>query len=117
MTNYKKGEVVKGIVSGIEPYGIFVKLDDNTSGLIHISEISTKFVRDTNEYVKIDETIFVKILDFDKNNHITLSIKDIPYKLKNSSPRRKIIETKLGFKTLAYKLPIWIEENLRNKQK
>ena len=39
---YKIGSVVLGYVTGIKEYGIFVQLDSNTSGLIHISEISNK---------------------------------------------------------------------------
>ena len=39
---YKVGSVVLGYVTGIKEYGIFVQLDSNTSGLIHISEISNK---------------------------------------------------------------------------
>ena len=37
---YKKEDIVTCTVTGIEEYGIFVKLDDNCTGLIHISEIS-----------------------------------------------------------------------------
>ena len=39
MTKYKKGKVIKGVVSGIESYGAFVTLDEYYTGLIHISEI------------------------------------------------------------------------------
>ena len=35
-----KKNIVKGIVTGIEPYGIFVKIDEKNDGLIHISKIS-----------------------------------------------------------------------------
>lgn len=112
---YQKGDIVKGVVSGIEPYGIFVKIDDDYSGLIHISEISNRFVRDVNDYVKQGEIIRVKILDIDdKVNHMNLSIKDVSYRIQNSKKRRKIVETRLGFKTLKYKLPIWIKENIEN---
>ena len=45
MNQYKKGEIVTGCVTGIEKYGIFVSLDDYYSGLIHISEISSFFVK------------------------------------------------------------------------
>ena len=41
---YQSGQVVQGIVTGIKPYGAFVKIDDNTDGLIHISEISDNYV-------------------------------------------------------------------------
>ena len=60
---YQKGDIIKGVVSGIEPYGIFVKIDDDYSGLIHISEISSKFVRNVGDYVKQGEVIKIKILD------------------------------------------------------
>ena len=115
---YKKGDIVKVVVSGIEPYGIFVKIDEDYSGLIHISEISNRFVRNISDYVKQNEIINAKILDIDSNtNHMNLSIKDIPYRIQNCKKRKKIIETKLGFKTLAYKLPFWINENIENYKK
>ena len=38
--DYKIDEVVRGRVTGIESYGIFLLIDDNSTGLIHISEIS-----------------------------------------------------------------------------
>ena len=40
MKRYKIGDIVSCVVSGIEPYGIFVVVDKKYSGLIHISEIS-----------------------------------------------------------------------------
>ena len=118
MTKYKEGNIIRGIVSGVEPYGVFVKIDDDYSGLIHISEISNKFVKNISDYVKINEMINVKILSIDdSSNHLTLSIKDINYKLNNNRRKRKIVETKLGFRTLEYKLPFWIEENIKNHKK
>lgn len=115
---YKKGDIVKGVVSGIETYGIFVKIDDDYSGLVHISEISNRFVRNISDYVKQNEIINVKILDIDNStNHMNLSIKNVPYKIQNYKKRKKIIETKLGFKTLAYKLPFWIKDNIENYKK
>ena len=117
MANYKKGKIVEGTVTGIEPYGIFIALEEYYTGLIHISEISHGFVKNINDYVKIGETINVEILDIDEEQgQLKLSIKNIEYKKKQPVRRKKIIETPLGFKTLAYKLPIWIDESLK-KQK
>ena len=45
MEDFKVGSVVLGEVTGIESYGIFVKLNNGYSGLIHISEITEKFVK------------------------------------------------------------------------
>ncbi|MFV0250415.1 MAG: S1 RNA-binding domain-containing protein [Bacilli bacterium] len=115
MNKYEKGTIIEGVVSGIEPYGIFVKFEDDITGLVHISEISTKFVSDPNRFVELDEKINVMILDNGENtNQLKLSIKNIKYKDNTKKRRSRIIETSLGFKTLSYKLPFWIEENLKN---
>lgn len=112
MSKYKSGEITVGCVTGIEKYGIFVSLDEYYSGLIHISEISSSFVRNIHDYVKVGETINVKILEEDEINHrVKLSIKDIDYKI-NKKRNRQIEETKSGFSTLKYMLNIWIEEKM-----
>ncbi|NMA15984.1 MAG: S1 RNA-binding domain-containing protein, partial [Erysipelotrichia bacterium] len=41
---YKVGQVIQGTITGIKPYGAFVKVDEKTSGLIHISEISEYYI-------------------------------------------------------------------------
>ena len=117
MPKYQKGKIVEGIVTGIESYGIFVSFDEFFSGLIHISEVSHNFVKDLHDFVEIGENIYVEILDVDeKQNKLKLSIKNINYKKNRVKRKRKIIETSLGFKTLAYKLPFWIKENLEKNQ-
>lgn len=117
MTKYKKGKIVKAVVSGIESYGVFVTLDEYYSGLIHISEISHGFVKNITDYVNIGENINVEILEVDNElSHLKLSIKNINYKIINKNKKKKIVETPHGFSTLEYKLPIWIEENI-NKVK
>ena len=86
---YQKGEIIRGVVSGIEPYGIFIKIDEDYSGLIHISEISNRFVRNINNYVKPGEVIKVKIIDIDdQSNHMNLSIKNhIKFKIKKEEQK------------------------------
>ncbi len=114
MTVYKKGKIVKAAVTGIESYGIFVSLDEYYSGLIHISEISHGFVKDITDFVNIGDIIDVEVLDVDEDHfQLKLSIKNINYKRNRNIKRKKIKETSLGFKTLAYKLPIWIDESLQ----
>ena len=63
--------------------------------------------------MNIGDTIYVEILDVDnKTNHLKLSIKNIKYKPQKIKKQKKIIETPLGFKTLSYKLPKWIDNSL-----
>lgn len=114
---YEKGKIVKGHVTGIENYGIFVGLDDYYSGLIHISEISECFIRNINDYVKIGETIKAKVVDVDEDNYqIRLSIKNIDYKM-NRRKKTKIVETKSGFTPLQENLNRWISERLERDKK
>ena len=117
MAEYTKGRIIKANVTGVTKYGIFVKVDNKYSGLVHISEVSDKFVKDPQKFANENETIYVEILDVDKNdNHLKLSIKNIDYRGKGTK-KKKIVETKHGFKTLEYKLPIWIKENIENYKK
>ena len=109
MTKYKIGSIVEGSVTGIENYGVFINLDDYYSGLIHISEISHGFVKDINNYVKLGDTIRVKVVDVDDDlYHVRLSIKDIDYRI--SKPKReKIEEVGSGFGILKDNLDNWID--------
>ena len=49
---YKIGDTVKGKITGIQKYGIFVAVDNEYTGLIHISEISNAFVIKTASLVQ-----------------------------------------------------------------
>jgi general stress protein 13 len=114
MTKYRKGKIIRGTVTGIESYGVFVSCDEYYSGLIHISEISHGFVKNVSDYVNVGDVINVEVLDIDEElSQLKLSIKNIDYKKNNISKRKKIIETNLGFSTLAYHLPNWIDESLQ----
>lgn len=108
MEDLKVGSVVKGEITGIETYGFFVKINDKYSGLVHISEISEKFVKDVNNYAKIGEVIYVEIKDINAdNNHCILSVKDLNYRVDNNS---KVKESVRGFSPLKQHLPQWISE-------
>lgn len=109
---YKKGEIVKGCITGIEHYGAFVGLDEYYSGLIHISEISDSFVSDIHNFLEIGETIYVKILDVDDENcQVKLSIKNIDYKVRRK--RTPIKESTTGFNPLENKLSEWIKNKYK----
>lgn len=114
MPKYKKGKVVRGTVTCIEPYGAFMSFDEYYSGLIHISEISKGFVKDIHDFVNVGDHIYVEILDIDEEEaHLKLSIKNINYKINGKFKKHRIEETKNGFNTLAKKMPKWIENELK----
>ena len=117
MAKYEKDKIVVGYVTGIEKYGIFVSLDEYYSGLIHISEVSSKYVRNIDNFASIGENIKVRILDVDdEKKQLKLSIKDINYRF-NSRQITYIEETESGFSTLKKKIPIWVEEKMKEYKK
>lgn len=115
MQYYQRGKIVKATVTKIMEYGFFVELIDDYKGLVHVSEISDRFVSNIHNYVEVGENISVQILDVDVQfKKLQLSIKNISYKRKKQ--RVRIIETKKGFDTLRRCLPYWIEEGLKEEK-
>ncbi len=68
------GSVLEGKVTGITSFGAFVQLKDGPTGLVHISEIADTYVRDVNDFLKVDDEVRVKVISV-KDGKIGLSIK------------------------------------------
>ncbi len=71
----KVGDVVKGVVTGVVDFGVFVNVD-GIEGLIHISEISWERVSNPSDYVKVGDIIEAKIIAIDKER-LSLSMKQL----------------------------------------
>ena len=69
------GDVVKGVVTGVVDFGVFVNVD-GIEGLVHISEISWERVNNPADYVKVGENIEAKIIAIDKER-LSLSMKQL----------------------------------------
>lgn len=123
------GTIVKGKVTGIQPYGAFVALDENTQGLVHISEVTHGFVKDINDHLKVGDEVNVKVLSVDEAaGKIGLSIRATeeapekpaaapkaakPKNKRPAQPKFETAETPQGFNTLKDKLEEWIEQSNR----
>lgn len=68
------GMVLEGKVSGITKFGAFVDLPESKTGMVHISEVAPTFVNEINDFVKMGQTVKVKVLSME-NGKISLSIK------------------------------------------
>ena len=119
--NYQIGQIAEGKVTGIQPYGAFVALDKHTSGLIHISEISDGFVKEIDRFVKVGDTVRVKIIDFDPEaQQAKLSLKALQKNharnRRRSAPHYKAVlpQMKIGFQSIADQMDAWIEEAEKN---
>ena len=112
MNSINVGNIVKGQITGVTPYGVFVSLEDDYSGLVHISEVSDKFVKDLSTLFNIGDIINVKILEIDEDKReVKLSIKKIDYKVEESLSR--IPETGTGFGLLEKNLGKWTASKLK----
>ena len=63
--NYKAGQLVTGKVTKITNFGVFVSLEDDLEGLLHISELANHKVDNPEDVVKVGEEIEVKVLRVD----------------------------------------------------
>jgi protein Tex len=74
----KEGMVLPGIVTNITAFGCFVDLGVHQDGLIHISQLTNKFIKDPNEVVKVHQKVKVRVMEVDKaRKRIALSMKDV----------------------------------------
>ena len=69
------GSIVDGKITGLTGFGAFVALPDGNSGMVHISEVSSTFVKDIKEVLKEGQEVKVKIISVSDEGKISLSIK------------------------------------------
>jgi S1 RNA binding domain protein len=69
------GQIVQGTVVRLFPYGVLVRLDDGTTGLVHISEIDQNYVRDVADYFQVNDPVTVRILASGERGRVELSVK------------------------------------------
>ncbi len=74
----KEGMIVPGIISNITKFGAFVDIGIKESGLVHISQLANKFIKEPTEVVKLQQKVQVKILEIDiKRGRVALSMKEV----------------------------------------
>jgi uncharacterized protein len=82
------GMILEGVVTNVTKFGAFVDIGVHQDGLVHISELSNKFIKDPSEAVKTGQIVKVKVLSVDaKAKRIALSIKQLTAPAVKSGPR------------------------------
>jgi polyribonucleotide nucleotidyltransferase len=71
----KVGEFYKGKITRLLNFGAFCELSPGKEGLIHVSELAAKFVKNVEDVVKIGDEVKVKVISIDEQGRINLSIK------------------------------------------
>jgi uncharacterized protein len=104
ITDLKPGMKVPGIVTNVTAFGAFVDIGVHQDGLVHISELADKFVKNPADVVRVQQKVAVTVMDVDLNrNRIALSMKALPgestQKVKPSAkPQKRQPQTQTGRK-------------------
>jgi small subunit ribosomal protein S1 len=74
---HPKGSIVTGIVTSIVDFGVFVRVDEDIEGLVHISQLSNERVEDPHTVCKIGDELKAAVLDIDEiKKKVTLSVRE-----------------------------------------
>lgn len=78
ISDLRTGMTLNGIVTNITAFGAFVDIGVHQDGLVHISQMSNRYVKDPNEVVKLNQKVRVTVTAIDtERNRISLSMKDM----------------------------------------
>jgi uncharacterized protein len=76
IADLKPGMTLEGVVTNVTRFGAFVDIGVHQDGLVHVSELSNRFVKDASEVVKVGQIVKVQVLNADaKAKRIALSMK------------------------------------------
>ena len=82
--SYSVGEAVSGVVCGVTDYGAFVRLEDGSNGMIHISKISSGFVSDIRSVIKKGEKVTATVISTNDGKIALSLIGDSPRAVKQN---------------------------------
>lgn len=72
---FEVGTILEGKVTGITKFGAFVSLPEGRSGMVHISEIASSYVKEVTDHLSMGQQVRVIVLGEDERGRISLSIK------------------------------------------
>ena len=76
LSDLTPGMVLEGVVTNVAAFGAFVDIGVHQDGLVHVSAMSTKFIKDPHEVVKAGQVVKVKVLEMDvKRQRIALTMR------------------------------------------
>ncbi|HSU41609.1 MAG TPA: helix-hairpin-helix domain-containing protein, partial [Polyangiaceae bacterium] len=87
LSDLRVGMELEGVVTNITAFGAFVDVGVHQDGLVHVSELASRFVKDPSEVVKVGDRVKVRVLEIDlPRKRIALSIKRAAAPLAQTSP-------------------------------
>ena len=91
LKDLQAGMILEGVITNVTNFGAFVDIGVHQDGLVHISALSNKFVKDPREVVKAGDLVRVKVLEVDEKRKrigLTMRLTDSPSSTQASAPTR-----------------------------
>ncbi|MEM9809372.1 MAG: helix-hairpin-helix domain-containing protein, partial [Cyanobacteria bacterium P01_D01_bin.56] len=88
ISDLTEGMVLEGVITNVANFGAFVDIGVHQDGLVHISQLANRFVKDPKEIVQVGQVVKVKVMEVNKNlKRIGLSIKAVDGDTGKAAPR------------------------------
>lgn len=98
ISDLKSGMILEGVVTNVANFGAFVDIGVHQDGLVHISMLAERFVKDPNEVVKVGDIVKVKVLEVDvqrKRIQLTMRLNEAPVAGQPRNKEKTIAPNKL----------------------
>ena len=112
------GDIIEGTVTELRKFGALMIFEHDAKGLLHISELSDRFVFDLSKYVQVGRNYNVKILEIDPaNGFLKVSLRKVTMEdrldLKTGDKKRFLPdETDIDFSPLRVQLEEWTKKEI-----
>ena len=96
LTDLQPGMILEGVVTNVAAFGAFVDIGVHQDGLVHISALANKFVKDPHEIVKPGQIVKVKVLEVDATRQrisLSMRMEDVPETTGQTQKHKKIRTT------------------------
>ena len=88
IADLQPGMILEGVVTNVTKFGAFVDIGVHQDGLIHISELSDRYIKEPSEVVKVGQIVKVQVLSADaKAKRVALSIKALTVRTPGNKPQ------------------------------
>lgn len=84
----EEGAILSGKVTGLTDFGAFVELEGGKTGMIHISEVASNYVKDIKDHLSVGQEVKTKVISISPEGKISLSIKRLEEQPKEQRPQR-----------------------------
>lgn len=118
MMKVKVGDILEGTVVKVYPRYAILLFDEELTGLLHISEVSSHYIHSFTDYVKTGSIYKVKVISFDESGpSMRVSLKALTgSERRDSIARMRVKNENISCKALFEELPNWIEEENKKEE-